>query len=107
MGRASRRTQHYPKRLGGKLLRIRRALNLSQTGMLERLGSPKGLLGTSISAYERGVREPPLLILLEYARIAGIYLDVLVDDELDLPARLPGTAKHSARPRSSSKKTRH
>jgi hypothetical protein len=57
--------------------------------MIERLGSPEGLLGTSISGYERGVREPPLLILLKYSRIAGVYLEVLVDDTLDLPERLP------------------
>jgi transcriptional regulator with XRE-family HTH domain len=89
MGRSSRRSRHYPKRLGEKLLQIRTALNLSQTAMLERLGSPEGLLGTSISAYERGVREPPLLVLLAYARIAGVSVDVLIDDKLDLPVKLP------------------
>jgi hypothetical protein len=62
--------------------------------MLKRLGSPEGLLGTSISAYERGVREPPLLILLEYARVAGICVDALLDDEIFLPYKLPNTSKH-------------
>lgn len=93
MGRAPRNLRHYPKRLGEKLLQIRTALNLPQTGMLERLGSPKGLLGTSISGYERGVREPPLLILLAYARIAGISVDALIDDGLDLPEKLPANPK--------------
>jgi len=88
MGRSSRRARHYPKRLGEKLLQIRTTLNLSQTAMLELLGSPEGLLGTSISAYERGVREPPLLVLLTYARIAGVSVDVLIDDELNLPVKL-------------------
>lgn len=91
MGRAARYERHYPKRLGEKLLHIRRVLGLSQNEMLKYLGMPEGLLGTSISAYERGVREPPLLILLEYARIAGVCVDVLIDDDVDLPAKLPGT----------------
>lgn len=94
MGRASRQARHYPKRLGEKLLHIRTHLNLSQTGMLERLGSPEGLLGTSISAYERGTREPPLLILLKYARMAGVNVEELIDDDLDLPAKLLSTGKH-------------
>lgn len=94
MGRASRQKRHYPKRLGEKLLQIRTALGLSQSGMLKRLDSPEGLLGTSISAYERGVREPPLLVLLEYARIAGICVDALLDDKVNLPPKLPSTPKH-------------
>jgi transcriptional regulator with XRE-family HTH domain len=94
MGRASRQARHYPKRLGEKLLQIRAALGLSQNGMIKRLGSPDGLLGTSISAYERGVREPPLLVLLEYARIAGICVDILIDDEVYLPIKLSASPKH-------------
>jgi len=88
MGRASRTTRHYPKRLGEKLRQIREALGLSQVGMLERLGNPEGILGTSISAYERNLREPPLLLLLKVARVAGVSVDVLIDDELDLPSKL-------------------
>lgn len=96
MGRASRRTRHYPKRLGEKLRRIRMALDLSQTGMVERLGSPEGILGTSISAYERGLREPPLLVLLEYARLAVVSVDLLIDDELNLPTKLPSKPRHKS-----------
>jgi hypothetical protein len=40
-------------------------------------------------AGESGVREPPLLVLLSYARVAGVYVDVLIDDELELPLKLP------------------
>jgi transcriptional regulator with XRE-family HTH domain len=98
MGRASRQTRHYPMRLGEKLLHIRTHLNLSQTGMLDRLGSPEGLLGTSISGYERGVREPPLLILLRYARLVRVNVEVLIDDELDLPASLQRTGKLKGAP---------
>jgi transcriptional regulator with XRE-family HTH domain len=93
MGRSPRTLRHYPRRLGTKLLRIRTALGLSQNGMLERLGSPEGLLGTSISAYERGVREPPLVVLLKYARAVNIAVDALIDDDLDLPEKLPAKSK--------------
>lgn len=90
MGRA---TPAKPKRLAEKLLRIREALGLSQNQMLRRLGCPQKLLQTSISGYERGAREPSLLILLEYARVAGVYMEVLVDDELDLPQKLPASPR--------------
>ena len=93
MGTASRRERHSPKRLAEKLLRIRLALGLSQNGMLRRLGSPEKLSQSSVSGYERGVREPPLLILLEYARAAGVYMEVLIDDSLDLPEKLPAARK--------------
>lgn len=93
MGRSPRTLRHYPRRLGAKLLRIRTALGLSQNGMLERLGSPEGLLGTSISAYERGAREPPLLVLLKYAHAANVTVEALIDDDLDLPEKLPSESK--------------
>jgi hypothetical protein len=45
---------------------------------------------TNISGMERGEREPPLPLLLAYARLVGISTDVLIDDELDLPKALTG-----------------
>jgi transcriptional regulator with XRE-family HTH domain len=85
MGR-KRRVQ--PKRLAYKLREIRRSLDLSQTGMAERLQSVPGPPYPGlISRYEQGKAEPSLLILLEYARLAGVYMEVLVDDKLDLPAK--------------------
>ena len=78
-----------PKRLGAKLRQIRDALGLSQSEMLRRLGFEDDIWYTQISAYETGRREPPLIILLEYARMAGVSTDVLIDDELDLPETLP------------------
>jgi hypothetical protein len=39
--------------------------------------------------FELGEREPSLIVLLRYARAAGVSTDVLIDDELDLPKRLP------------------
>ncbi len=84
-----------PERLAEKLKQIRLALGLSQDGMLERLGLAEEFFRSRISAYELGNREPPLPVLLRYARLVGVSTDVLIDDELDLPARLPSQPKHS------------
>jgi transcriptional regulator with XRE-family HTH domain len=86
MGQASRTT---PERLAEKLTQIRLALELSQNELIKRLGLEDDLTQARISAYERSVREPPLLVLLSYARVAGVYVDVLIDDDLDLPLKLP------------------
>ena len=78
-----------PKRLGEKLRDIRLALGLSQTEMVKRLGFEDEIWYTQISGYELGRRDPPLTILLSYARLANIPLEILADDKLDLPAKLP------------------
>ncbi len=84
-----------PARLAEKLLQIRNALGLSQTEMHKRLQAEELIDYTTISKYELGKNEPPLMLLLQYARAAGIYVEDLIDDELDLPAKLPGTARHT------------
>lgn len=84
-----------PERLAEKLLQIRNALGLSQTEMLKRLDAEDLIEYHSISKYELGKREPPLMILLQYARAANIIADVLIDDELDLPDEIPSPKKHS------------
>ncbi len=81
------------KRLPEKLRAIRDALGLSQTAMLKRLGAEDLIEYNRISEFESGKREPPLLILLRYARAANVSTDVLIDDELDLPAKLPAKPK--------------
>ena len=103
MGRSVR---PRPTRLGEKLLRIRQALELTQEVMVEKLGDMKGLTHSSISGYELGTREPPLLVLLEYARIANVHLEVLADDNLDLPHEIPSPALHSGIARKSPSKRR-
>ncbi len=82
------------KRLAEKLLRIRTELGLSQNEMLERLGFAEELFRSNISQYELGRREPPLPVLLEYARAANVLVEVLINDSLDLPEDLPSPAKH-------------
>lgn len=84
-----------PKGLASKLHRIRTSLGLTQQEMVERLKSQKANLTVypgNISRFEQGLREPPLLVLLAYARVAGVSIDVLVDDDLELPARLSKVA---------------
>lgn len=87
MGRG-RRVQ--PVRLAAKLQAIRERLDLNQVQMFRRLGEVRSRIYAShISSYETGTREPPLDVLLQYARVAGVPMEVLVDDELELPERLP------------------
>jgi transcriptional regulator with XRE-family HTH domain len=54
---------------------------------------------SAVSQYELGTREPPLPVLLKYARLAGVIMDVLVDDEMDLPKRLPSAGVKRRRSR--------
>ena len=87
MGRGKR---YQPEKLAAKLTEIRKRLDLNQAQMFRRLGETKSKIYAShISSYEMGTREPPLDVLLQYARIAGVLLEVLVDDELDMPEILP------------------
>ena len=83
-----------PERLAEKLRQIRVTLGLSQTEMHRRLGVEEMITYTQISKYESGLREPLLQILLNYARVARVPTEVLIDDELDLPEKLPGTTNH-------------
>jgi transcriptional regulator with XRE-family HTH domain len=86
-------TRLKQKRLGEKLLQIRLALGLSQSELLGRLDAEDLITYHQISGFETGRREPPLLILLRYARVAGVSTDVLIDDELDLPTKIPAKRK--------------
>lgn len=90
MGQSSR---PRPTHLAEKLLTIREALQLSQNEMISRLGLNDELTQARISAYERGVREPPLLVLLKYARVGNVSVEALIDDDLNLPQTLPASPK--------------
>lgn len=85
MGRSRRPT---PRRLAEKLRIIRKYHGYTLEQMIERLGYKKTPLYPShISEFERGLREPPLLVLLQYARLIRVPMETLVDDDLDLPSR--------------------
>lgn len=84
MGSASR---IKPEHLAKKLLVVRNNLNLSQTEMAEKLSWKRFKIRRSdVSRYEIGIREPSLIILLQYARLAGVTMEMLVDDEIELLA---------------------
>ena len=89
-----KKARQKPKRLAEKLVQIRTALGLSQSEMLRRLEAEDQIDYTTISKYELGRNEPSLIILLRYARAANVSTDVLIDDELDLPDRLPAKPKY-------------
>src|SRR5436305_7403268 len=89
------RPRQKPRRLAEKLLYIRKALNLSQNEMIKRLGFSAELIQAHISAYERKHenRVPPLGVVLQYARCAGVTMEMIVDDNLDLPDELPANSQ--------------
>jgi transcriptional regulator with XRE-family HTH domain len=89
-----RRPRHRPERLAEKLRLIREAFGLSQNEMIRRMGAEELMAQNTISEFELGKREPPLLVLLKYADAAGVCLDVLANDDLELPAKLPAKPKH-------------
>jgi transcriptional regulator with XRE-family HTH domain len=73
-----------PKHLAKKVLQIRRSLGISQGEMVKRLGVEELIDHTTISKYELDKNEPPLAVLLAYARLVGIPAEQIIDDELDL-----------------------
>jgi len=85
------RSRPKPTRLAGKLSEIRSKLGLSQNEMIRRLGLSDQITQNRISAYELGEREPPLYVLLAYARTCGggEFLEHLIDDEMELPEEIP------------------
>lgn len=70
-----------PERLPAKLLAIRQRLGVNQTEMAKLLKCESKRL----SELESGRREPNLLLLLNYARLAKVTVENLIDDDLDLP----------------------
>lgn len=91
MGGAKRPT---PKRLPAKLRLIREALGYTQEEMIKRLGLEGKVPRSYLSRFETGEREPSLDVLLRYSEIARVWINVLVDDNVDLPARMPGARMH-------------
>ncbi|MGH9825894.1 MAG: hypothetical protein ACREDR_21910, partial [Blastocatellia bacterium] len=61
---------------------------------IKHLGLTEVISRDNVSAYELGRREPSLLVLFEYARAAGVCVDILIDDKSDLPKKLPALPRH-------------
>jgi len=74
-----------PKKLPGKLREIRSRLGIGQVEMAHKLQKvDDSVYPGLISRYEHGKVEPSLLVLLEYARLAAVSTDVLIDDKQSL-----------------------
>ena len=81
MGSAKR---EKPKHPGKKLRKLRlEVLGYSQTEMAKALGLTVDY--SAVSGYERGAREPSLVVLLKYATLAGCTMEDLVDDKIRWP----------------------
>lgn len=78
------RSRPKPKYLAAKLKQIRLSLDLSQNELIKRLNAEETIVRSTISAFERGEREPSYPLLLKYARLAGVSTDALIDDEVEL-----------------------
>ena len=77
----SKRPVPKPKHLGVKLLTIRKIHGLTQRQLADMLK----VEAARISAFELGRRLPSLQVLVAYARLAGIPMEFLVIDEIDVP----------------------
>jgi transcriptional regulator with XRE-family HTH domain len=93
----ARGAREKPRRLAEKLLHIRTSLGISQSEMLRRLGVDDRMDYSRISEFESGKGEPSLPLLLQYARVAGVSMESLADDNMDLPDALPSKAKRPRR----------
>jgi transcriptional regulator with XRE-family HTH domain len=80
MGRSRR---NKPKKLSEKLLAIRKRLHMSQTEMAKALQLKVHY--SAVSNFELGTREPDLIVVLRYSRLARIPMESIVDDEMNLP----------------------
>lgn len=85
------KTRKNPRWLAEKLKAIRYALHKTQRGMIKRLCAEDELFQSHTSAFEdaENNRTPSYTVLLKYARATGISTNYLIDDEIDLPKKLP------------------
>lgn len=85
------RKRPVPKLLAKKLKRLRTERGWTQQDMAERLGKIVKLRssasppdGAMVSRFERGEREPNLIVLYAYAKTAGVSVDIFIDDRFTL-----------------------
>lgn len=82
MGRARRA---IPAKLGKKLLQVRLDLGYNMPQMAEALSDDLVTVHKQdIFRFEKGEREPSLIIILRYSELANLTIASLVDDKLDL-----------------------
>jgi transcriptional regulator with XRE-family HTH domain len=91
----TRHPRPQPDRLAEKLRQLRIGFEYTLEEMAQALSHVKKSPPdkSHIHRFESGLREPSLLVLLEYSRMAGVPLEAFVDDDIELPERLPGARK--------------
>lgn len=91
----TRHPRPQPERLAEKLRQVRSQLGYTLEEMAQALSGVKKSPPdkSHIHRFEAGIREPSLLVLLEYSKVTRVSLETLVDDELDLPLRVSITGK--------------
>ena len=83
-----------PKYLGEKLQAIRQYFDCTLEQMAEKLSNEEfSIRRQAVSQYELNQNEPPLPVLLSYARMAKITIDVLADDKIQLSDHFPNRKK--------------
>jgi transcriptional regulator with XRE-family HTH domain len=77
-----------PKKLGTKMKQIRLRLGMSQREIVEALNyTATPLRASQISQYEQGQREPTMMLVLAYARLAKVSVESLIDDRMKLKSK--------------------
>lgn len=95
MGRGRR---PRPAKLQEKLCEIRKRLAITQEETAKRLiqyGAEETMSSGYVADFETGKREPSLIAILAYAKLIRVSTDALIDDEMELPKKLPNKPKHS------------
>ena len=79
------RRRAMPKKLGKKLLQIRLRLGMSQREIVKALDyTATPLRASQVSQYAQGQREPTMMLVLAYARLAKVPMEYLVDVKVKL-----------------------
>lgn|ERR1044072_1460737 len=69
-----------PTKLGKNMKQVREQLGMSQPQIVEVLSyKDTPLRASQISQYEQGQREPTMMLVLEYARLAKVPMECLID----------------------------
>ena len=77
-------TVKHLNNLSNKLKIIRKHLGYTQEEMAAAVGKEGISRRARVHEWEKGLREPALLCLVAYARLAGISTDDLLDDDVEL-----------------------
>ena len=83
--------REIPKRLGEKLQAIRLSKGWTLEQMAQAVGRTDASRRSRVWEWEQGMRQPDYASLLNYARLAGVSTDELIDDEVRVAPKPPET----------------